>query len=50
MPVNKVHPLPDLMKAVGEYIEKTNRKVMFEYLLLDGFNDGLEDAEKLAGI
>ena len=50
MPVNKVHPLPDLMKAVGEYIEKTNRKVMFEYLLLDGFNDGLEDAEKLANL
>ena len=50
MPVNKVYPLSDLMKAVGEYIEKTNRKVMFEYLLLDGFNDGLEDAEKLANL
>lgn len=48
MPVNEVHPLSDLMKAVGEYIKKTNRKVMFEYLLLDGFNDGIEDAEKLA--
>lgn len=48
MPVNGVHPLPNLMKAMDEYIEKTSRKVMFEYLLLDGFNDGIEDAEKLA--
>jgi 23S rRNA (adenine2503-C2)-methyltransferase len=48
MPVNKVHPLPDLMKAVGEYIKKTKRKVMFEYLLIEGFNDGVEDADNLS--
>ena len=32
------------MKAVDDYVKKTNRKVMFEYLLIDGVNDWLEDA------
>ncbi|RJQ31324.1 23S rRNA (adenine(2503)-C(2))-methyltransferase RlmN [Candidatus Parcubacteria bacterium] len=48
MPINKTYPLADLMKAVDEYIKKTNRKVMFEYLLIDGVNDSKEDALKLA--
>ena len=48
MPINKTYPLADLMKAVDNYIKKTNRKVMFEYLLIDGINDSEEDARKLA--
>jgi len=48
MPINKTYPLPALMKAVDNYIKKTGRKVMFEYLLIDGINDGKEDAFKLA--
>jgi len=48
MPINKTYPLEDLMKAVGDYIKKTNRKVMFEYLLIDGVNDRAEDAANLA--
>ena len=36
------------MKAVNYYVEKTNRKVMFEYLLIDGVNDRPEDAVRLA--
>jgi len=48
MPINKTYPLTDLMKAVDNYIKKTNRKVMFEYLLIDGINDSEDDARKLA--
>src|SRR3989338_8902346 len=48
MPINKKYPLADLMKTVDDYVKKTNRKVMFEYLLIDGVNDRLEDAANLA--
>ena len=48
MPINDTYPLAVLMKAVDDYIKKTNRKVMFEYLLIDGVNDRLEDANNLA--
>lgn len=48
MPVNKAYPLAKLKDAVRIYMEKTNRRVMFEYLLLQGINDGTQDAEALA--
>ncbi len=47
MPVNNAYPLEKLMDAVRIYMEKTNRKVMFEYLLLSGINDRPEDARAL---
>jgi 23S rRNA (adenine2503-C2)-methyltransferase len=48
MPVNTKWPVAQLMDAVGRYIEKTNRKVFFEYVMLDGVNDRPEDAEALS--
>ena len=48
MPVNKIYPLAKLMEAVRIYMAKTNRKVMFEYVLLRGINDRQEDAEAVA--
>jgi 23S rRNA (adenine2503-C2)-methyltransferase len=48
MPANIAYPLKKLMEAVDAYSEKTNRKVLFEYLLLDGINDQPEDAEAVA--
>ena len=48
MPINNTYPLAVLMKAVDDYVKKTNRKVMFEYLLIDGVNDRPEDAVRLA--
>ncbi|HTW96339.1 MAG TPA: 23S rRNA (adenine(2503)-C(2))-methyltransferase RlmN, partial [Candidatus Methylomirabilis sp.] len=50
MPIAKNNPLPGLLKAVKKYIEKTNRKVMIEYLMLDGVNDSSEQAKKLAAL
>ncbi len=50
MPVNKAYPLSKLMDAVRTYMRKTNRRVMFEYLLLKGINDREEDAQALAAL
>lgn len=48
MPVNRAYPLTKLMPAVELYLSKTGRKVMFEYLLIDGLNDTVPVAEELA--
>jgi 23S rRNA (adenine2503-C2)-methyltransferase len=48
MPINKAYKLPDLMEAVRYYIEKTGRRVTFEYGLFGGVNDQIEHAEELA--
>jgi len=48
MPVNKKYPLAKVLKAVDDYILKTNRKVMFEYLMIKGENDSIECARELA--
>jgi 23S rRNA (adenine2503-C2)-methyltransferase len=48
MPVNRAYPLAKLMPAIDAYIAKTGRKVMFEYLLIDGLNDTPEVIAELA--
>ena len=48
MPINRAYKLPELMKAVRYYIEKTGRRVSFEYGLFGGVNDQVEHAEELA--
>lgn len=48
MLINRAYPLPKLMEAVKYYIEKTGRRVSFEYGLFGGVNDSIEHAEKLA--
>lgn len=48
MPVNRKYHLKDLLVAVEEYVKLTNRKVFFEYLLIDGVNDSTNNAEELA--
>ena len=48
MPVSKKYPLENVLTAVNEYIDKTNRKVMFEYTLIDEINDSIENAKELA--
>ncbi len=47
MPINKKYHLKELMNKVDEYIQKTNRKVMLEYLMIKDVNDFLECAEEL---
>lgn len=50
MKINKVYKLDDVMKAVNYYIDKTNRRVTFEYIMLKGVNDSKECALELANL
>ena len=50
MPINDKYPLEKIFESVKNYVDKTLRRVMFEYLLIKGVNDSVTDAEKLAKI
>ncbi len=50
MPIARKYSLDKLMTAVENYIEKKNRQVMFEYLMIDGVNDYEVHARELAQI
>ena len=47
MPINNLYNIEELIKACEYYIEKTNRRVSFEYALIKGENDTLDDAKEL---
>jgi 23S rRNA (adenine2503-C2)-methyltransferase len=47
MPINKAYPIEKVLDAVDNYIKKTKRQVMFEYLMIDGVNDSAKQAEEL---
>jgi len=47
MPVNRRFPFADVMDACRYYIEKTGRRITFEYALINGVNDQPEHAEEL---
>ena len=47
MPVNNAYNIEELMKACRYYIEKTNKRISFEYALAKDNNDNLQDAKKL---
>jgi len=48
MPINRTWPLAELLAALRRYPLEARRRITFEYLLLAGFNDRLEDADALA--
>jgi len=47
-PINKAYNLDVLLGAVRSYIEKTHRRVTFEYALMAGINDSPDLAQELA--
>ena len=47
MPVNQRFPLEQLMRAIRHHVERTGRRVTFEYILLEELNDSVADAAKL---
>ena len=47
MPVNRKYSICELLDACRYYIEKTNRRISFEYTLIQGVNDTPEEAERL---
>ena len=48
MPINKRYPIEEILQACQEYQKiVTSRYITFEYLMLDGINDSLDDARQL---
>lgn len=50
MPVNRTYNIDELIEACRYYIEKTGRRVTFEYAVIDGVNSSENDARKLAAL
>jgi 23S rRNA (adenine2503-C2)-methyltransferase len=48
MPINKKYPLNELINAARYYAAKSRHRITFEYVMIDGLNDGIDDALKLA--
>lgn len=48
MPVAKKYPLQDVLNACDDYFVITGRRITYEYSLIGGENDSLEDAKQLA--
>ncbi len=51
MPINKKYPLAEVMKACQDYQSKDgSRYITFEYLMLNGVNDSIENANQLINL
>ena len=50
MPINKAYKLDVLMDTIKEYINKTNRRVTIEYVMLNNVNDNETQALELAAL
>lgn len=49
VPINKIHPISDLLDACWRYAEKhSNRYITFEYVMLENINDSMEHAQELS--
>jgi 23S rRNA (adenine2503-C2)-methyltransferase len=47
LPINKKYPLDTLFRACRDYVENTHRRITFEWALIQGVNDGLDQANEL---
>jgi len=50
IPLEKRHPLPELLDALKTFDESGGRRITFEYTMIDGVNDSLDLAPKLADL
>ena len=50
MPINRKYPLDTLLKACREYPLPTRKRITFEYILIKGINDSIDDAKRLVNI
>ena len=48
MPINRKYPLKDVVAAGKAYGDRTKRRVTYEYILIDGVNDGEQQARELS--
>lgn len=47
MPINDTYPINEVLKSVDYYVQRTNRRVTFEYVMIKGLNDSIKDAKNL---
>lgn len=47
MPVDHTWPLEKLMKSLDNYVEKTNKRIFYEYIMINGVNDHIKLADEL---
>ncbi len=47
IPLNKKYPIKSVMKELKNYPADNMRRIMIEYLIIEGINDSVEDAERL---
>jgi 23S rRNA (adenine2503-C2)-methyltransferase len=50
VPINRTYPLDALMAACERYVTATRRRLSFEWALIDGVNDGFDEARRLAAL
>ncbi len=50
IPINKKWPIPVLMEACRYYVEQTGRRITFEWALIEGENDTVEQAQQLGAL
>ncbi|MGO1469280.1 MAG: 23S rRNA (adenine(2503)-C(2))-methyltransferase RlmN [Tissierella sp.] len=50
MPIAKTYSIKELIQAVKYYEKKSNRRITFEYTLVEGVNDRKEDVEELSDV
>ena len=50
MKINNTYPIREVIDAARSYVEKTNRRITFEYILLNGINDEIRHADELSDL
>jgi len=50
VPINRKYPLGELLSTLQHYTKTARRRVTFEYILIDGFNDSEQDAKRLISL
>ncbi|MBR1740643.1 MAG: 23S rRNA (adenine(2503)-C(2))-methyltransferase RlmN, partial [Lachnospiraceae bacterium] len=50
MPVANRYSIEEILSACREYLQKTNRRITFEYSMVEGINDSRKEADELAAL
>jgi 23S rRNA (adenine2503-C2)-methyltransferase len=48
MPINRKYPIDQVLEACKKYPLRPHRRITFEYILIEGINDSMENAKRLA--
>ncbi len=50
IPENRRYPIAEILEATDRYFQVTGRRITYEFLLVGGLNDGLDEADRLAAL